>query len=174
MEMDKKLPLKATANHLVFGEGSLEPKIYFMGEAPGRNEDETGRPFIGRAGKLLTELVEGIGLKRSDVYISSVVRYRPPKNRYPKPAEVKAHGKYVDLELMVIKPKLIATLGRLALTKFLPDKTITEVHGKSIDVEWNGLSIAIFPLYHPAAGLRNPKFKEALKRDFQALKKLIR
>lgn len=173
MAADKRLPLRLTAKNLVFGEGSLSPKIYFMGEAPGRNEDETGRPFIGRAGKLLTELIESLGIKRSDVYISSVVRYRPPQNRYPKPSEVKAHEKYVNQELELIKPKLIVPLGRLALTKFLPDQTITNSHGKLFNTKWNELSLKIFPVYHPAAGLRNPAFKKALVKDFKTLKKLI-
>ena len=173
MVADRKLPLRLTAKNLVFGEGSLNPIIYFMGEAPGRVEDETGRPFSGRAGKLLSELIESIGIKRKDVYISSVVRFRPPQNRYPKPSEVRAHQKYVDRELLVIKPRLIVPLGRLALSKFLPLQTVTNAHGKVFKIDLNGLQTVVVPMYHPAAGLRNPAFKKALFKDFKILKKLI-
>jgi uracil-DNA glycosylase len=174
MSADKTLPLRATAANLVFGEGSLNPKVYFMGEAPGRTEDETGRPFVGRAGKLLTELIESLGISRKHIYITSIVRYRPPKNRYPKPSEVKAHSKYVDQELALIKPELIVPLGRLALAKFLPNETITESHGKVFRIKLYGKETTVVPMYHPAAGLRNPKFKKALFKDFKVLRKLLR
>lgn len=173
MQKDKRLALRSTANNLVFGEGSLNPKIYFMGEAPGRTEDETGKPFIGRAGKLLSELIESLDITRNQVYISSVVRYRPPKNRYPRPSEVKSHAKYVDRELALIQPKVIVPLGRLALNKFLPSETITNSHGKVFHTKLNNRDLIVIPMYHPAAGLRNPAFKKALFKDFKVLKKLI-
>ena len=174
MANDKMLPLRKTANKLVFGEGSVNPKIYFLGEAPGRREDETGLPFVGRAGKLLDELIASVGLVRKQVYITSVVRYRPPKNRYPLPSEVRAFEPYVNKELDLIKPKLVMTLGRLALEKFIPNGSITNLHGRPVSFNWNGLKFMLVPMYHPAAGLRNPKFKLQLFRDFKKTLVLVK
>jgi DNA polymerase len=173
MASDQTLPLKDTALNLVFGEGSLNPKIYFLGEAPGRHEDETGLPFIGQAGKLLTKLIEQIGLKREDVYITSIVRYRPPQNRDPKPFEIEAFRPYVDQEIKILQPKIIATLGRFSLNKFLPDVKISQVHGKPHQIEFNGEQVIVFPLYHPAAALRRRQFKTVLEDDFNKLSNLI-
>ena len=167
------LPLKETATNLVFGEGSINPKIYFIGEAPGRFEDLSGLPFVGQAGKLLVKMLETLNLTREDVYITSVVRYRPPQNRDPKPSELEAFRPYVDEEIAIIKPKVIATLGRFSMNKFLPEVKISEVHGKSHPITYNGLSLIIFPLYHPAAALRSTKLKSTLEQDFQKLKEFL-
>lgn len=173
MLADKSLPLKDTAANLVFGEGNPDAKIYFLGEAPGRMEDLSGKPFIGPAGKLLSKLLESISLKREDVYITSVLRYRPPQNRDPMPSEIEAFRPYVDREISIIGPKIIVTLGRFSLNKFLPDVKISAVHGKPQKINWQGKGIIIIPMYHPAAGLRSGAILETLKKDFQVIKDVL-
>jgi uracil-DNA glycosylase family 4 len=161
--------LAKTAKHMVFGEGNPDASIIFIGEAPGRNEDETGRPFIGAAGKFLSELLEGIGLERGDVYITSIVKYRPPKNRDPKPAEKAEFWPYLQAQLEVIQPKLIVTLGRHGLNCFLPKAIIGTVHGQP--QQWEGYTI--LPLYHPAAVLYSRKMQPILVEDFARIKQFI-
>ncbi len=170
MANDKTLPLRETATNLVFGEGPADALVYFLGEAPGRFEDLSGRPFVGRAGKLLEELLESIGLTRDQVYITSVLRYRPPQNRDPKPEEIAAFAPFVDEEIKIISPKVIVTLGRFSLNKFLPDKKIGEVHGQVFDINFQGLKLKVIPMYHPAAGLRRKEILEILKKDFLVIK----
>lgn len=161
--------LAKTANNLVFGEGSPTAKIIFIGEAPGRNEDETGRPFVGAAGKFLDELLAGIGLKREDVYITSILKYRPPKNRDPKPEEKAEFWPYLLAQLEVIRPHLIVTLGRHGLNCFLPQAKISEVHGQP--QKWQEYNI--LPLYHPAAVLYSRKLQQTVVQDFAVIKKFI-
>ncbi len=170
---DKSLPFADTATHLVFGEGSIDPKVLFLGEAPGKNEDLTGKPFIGSAGKLLSELIESIGLTREEVYITSVLQYRPPKNRDPKPLEIKQFEPYLDEQIKILDPKVIATLGRFSLAKFLPDAKIAEVHGKPHKIKWNQKEITIIPMYHPAAVLYRRNLQKTLEEDFQIIKNYI-
>lgn len=174
MAADDSLPLKATATTLVFGEGSINPKVYFLGEAPGRYEDLSGRPFVGLAGKLLEKLLESISLIRTEVYITSVLRYRPPQNRDPKPEEIAAFKPYLDQEIAILQPKIIATLGRFSLNKFLPDVKISQVHGLAHQVTYNGANLIIFPLYHPAAALRRREFKNTLEADFKKLSEILK
>lgn len=173
MEGDQNLSLCAGAKRLVFGEGNSDALIYFLGEAPGRFEDKIGRPFVGQAGKLLDKLLTEIGIKRSDVYISNIVRFRPPKNRQPTPAEIEAFLPYVDLEIEIIQPKLIVTLGRFSLAKFLPKAKISETHGKLQKVKWHNKRFRIFPLYHPAAALRNGRMRSSLEEDFKKIPKIL-
>lgn len=173
MLADDSLPLKETATNLVFGEGNINPKIYFLGEAPGRFEDMSGKPFVGPAGKLLEKLLEGIGLTRDDVYITSIIRYRPPKNRDPKPAEIEEFRPYLDEELSILQPKLIATLGRFSLQKFFPGEKISQIHGKPRKIKLGAKEVIVFPLYHPAAALRIQSLKPVLDEDFMILKKLL-
>jgi DNA polymerase len=161
--------LAKTAKHLVFGEGSPNARVMFIGEAPGRNEDETGRPFIGAAGKFLSELLEGIGLKREDAYITSILKYRPPNNRDPKPEEKDAFWPYLLAQIEAIRPKLIATLGRHSTNCFLPEVQISKVHG--VSQPWQGWTI--LPLYHPAAVLYNSSMRQTLVDDFAVIAKLI-
>lgn len=172
MEKDKNLPLRDTATHLVFGEGNPESDIYLLGEAPGAVEDRTGRPFVGNAGKLLDKILQNIGIKREDVYITSVVRFRPPENRPPKPKELAAFAPYVDEEIKIIDPKIIVTLGSFSLRKFLPGAKISEVHGQVFQINWQGKERIIFPMFHPAAALRNQNVMEQFKKDFQKLRQL--
>jgi len=165
----QRCPLYKTATSAVPGEGEVNAKLMFVGEAPGRNEDETGKPFVGRAGKLLTLLLSEIGIKREEVFITSVIKHRPPKNRAPKPLEVKICKHWLDLQLGLIKPKIIVPLGRFGMEHFLPKETITAAHGK-IFPQKNWL---IFPVYHPAYGLRSTKARAAIRADFLKLKGVL-
>jgi uracil-DNA glycosylase family 4 len=167
---DKKLPFRKTANKLVFGEGSLNPKIYILGEAPGRVEDETGRPFVGRSGQLLRNLIAQSGFKEKDVYITSVVRFRPPNNKTPLPSQVAAFERYVDEELSIIQPKVIVTVGAVSLKKFSKEP-ITKIHGKPLKIAWLDHKFTLIPMFHPAAALRNPHYKILLAKDFFRIRK---
>lgn len=173
MEADKLLPLRTGATQLVFGEGNPEAQVYFLGEAPGYYEDREGRPFVGQAGKLLDQLIESIGFSRSEVYISNVVRFRPPANRDPEPDEIAAFAPYVDEEIKIINPRIIVTLGRFSMAKFLPDVRISSVHGKVYKVDWNGGKQVVVPMYHPAAALRSTAILTAIKGDFAIIKKAL-
>lgn len=167
IQSDKTLPLRDEAKNLVFGEGNPEAKIIFLGEAPGRQEDEQGRPFVGRSGQLLTKLLESIGIKREKVWISSLVYYRPPNNRLPTPLEIKAYSNCVDEQIKIINPKVVVTLGRTSLSKFLPKAKITQIHGEPQEIEVNGKKKILIPMFHPAAGLRATNVKKLLEEDFK-------
>jgi DNA polymerase len=158
--------LKKTATQAVLGEGNPHAEIMFIGEAPGQKEDELGRPFVGAAGNFLNELLGTIGLKREDVYISNVVKYRPPENRDPTPEEKEQCMPWLKLEMSLIKPKIVVPLGRHALGHFLTTISISEAHGKGHKL-MNGLWV--FPIYHPAAALHNGNLRSALYADFTAL-----
>jgi len=173
MSRDKSLPLRDGATNLVFGEGTSDTQVMFIGEGPGFHEDQKGRPFVGRAGALLDELLGSIDLDRSGVFITNVVHHRPPKNRDPLPGEISAYGKYLDRMIEIISPKVIITLGRFSMGKFIPGVTITNTHGSPHNVRWNGKKVVVIPMYHPAAGLRNSAFKTALFDDFAKAKHLI-
>ena len=164
----------------VIGEGNHSAKIIFIGEAPGQKEAETGRPFCGAAGKILDELIESIGLKRADVYITNVVKDRPPNNRDPSQVEIELYGPFLQRQIEIIKPKVIATLGRFStkyiLEKFgMPEKdqSISALHGKALDAMANYGPITIVPFYHPAVVLYNVTSRKALEKDFEVLRKLI-
>lgn len=148
------------------GEGDHNADIVFIGEGPGKNEDEQGRPFVGRAGELLTELLESVDLSRDEVFITNVVKCRPPDNRDPKADEKKSCRPYLERQLKLIGPKVIGTLGNHA-TKSLVDETgITSIHGEEFEYK----EITVIPLYHPAAGLYNPNLVEDMKEDIKKLK----
>lgn len=174
MQEDKNLPLREGATQLVFGEGSPDTQIYFLGEAPGYWEDQRGRPFVGQAGKLLDQSIEDLGLKRPGVYISNVVRFRPPENRDPLPEELDAFAPYVDEEIEIINPKIIVTLGRFSMGKFLPGAKISQVHGKIHQVKWKGKDIVVVPMYHPAAALRNGEVMRQFKLDFKIIPEALK
>ena len=164
------------ATQLVMGHGSLTAKIVFVGEAPGKNEDLSGVPFVGAAGKLLDEMLASVSIDRSDVYITNIVKYRPPKNRDPLPEEKKAFWPYLLKELAIIGPKVVVTLGRHSMEYFLPGSKIALVHGKPELVDLSGKSdptILILPLYHPAAALYNGSLRTTLFEDFKVINKLI-
>lgn len=166
----RKCSLCETAIQAVVGEGSLDSKVIFIGEAPGKNEDEQGRPFVGRAGKLLTSLIEELGVKREEVWIGNIIKHRPPKNRDPKPEEIKACQDFLTRQIDVIKPSVIVTLGRFSFNYFVPDGKISSERGKLIEIG----NYQIFPVYHPAAALRNKNFLNTLKSDFSKLSEILR
>ncbi|MEK7521358.1 MAG: uracil-DNA glycosylase, partial [Patescibacteria group bacterium] len=173
MEEDKSLPLRTPETRLVFGEGNPDAEIYFIGEGPGYNENLQGRPFVGVAGQLLDRTLGSIGYKREDVYISNVVRFRPPQNRDPLPEEIAAFQPYVDREIEIINPKIIVTLGRFSMNKFLPGEMISRIHGKPRVVKFKGKDATIVPMYHPAAALRAGAVMEQFKEDFKRLPEIL-
>jgi uracil-DNA glycosylase family 4 len=170
--------LAAQALNLVMGDGSLDADIVFIGEAPGKNEDEQGLPFVGAAGKFLNEMLAEAGMSRDDVYITNVVKYRPPNNRDPLPEEKAAFLPYLLRQLEIISPKAVITLGRHSMEYFLPDAKISEVHGRVVhkrviyhdktEHEW-----LIIPLYHPAAALYNGSMRQTLIDDFVKAAKFV-
>ena len=154
-----------TATNMVPGEGSATADVMLVGEAPGASEDKQGRPFVGRAGKLLDSLLEEAGLKREDVWITNVVKARPPKNRDPRAGEVEHCMPWLEAELALIRPRLIVPLGRHALAHFAPEAKISEVHGTYVEALDRGL----FPMYHPAAALHSQGLRDTLFEDARAL-----
>lgn len=154
--------LAKSATQLVFGNGSADADIVFVGEAPGKNEDLQGKPFVGAAGKFLDEMLAQIGLKREAVYITNIVKYRPPNNRDPLPDEKAAFLPYLQAQLAVIQPLLVVTLGRHSLNCFLPDLQISHVHGQP--KRYAGQ--VYLPLFHPAAALYNGRMRAVLVEDF--------
>jgi len=164
-----KCGLAGTRTNAVPGEGADSPSILFIGEGPGANEDQQGRPFVGRAGKLLDELLGVVPLRRSDVYITNVVKCRPPENRDPLPEEVRACWPYLEAQIRLLNPKVIATLGRHAMNRFLPDTRISDQHGRA--TVWR--DIVVFPLYHPAAALRSSTLRQTLENDIRRLPQAV-
>lgn len=173
MEADLSLPLRTPETTLVFGDGNPDAKIYFLGEAPGFHENKQGKPFVGMAGKLLTQTLNEIGIQRGEVYISNVVRFRPPENRDPTPEELAAFAPYIDSEIKIIGPKIIVTLGRFSMGKFLPEVKISQVHGQKKLINYQGEDYILVPMYHPAAALRAGAVLQQFKQDFQILKTLL-
>lgn len=169
MIRDDSLPLKKGATNLVFGVGNPKTDTLFIGEGPGYWEDQKSEPFVGNAGKLLDSLLLLIKLTREDVYITNVVHHRPPENRDPLPSEIESYGKYLDEIIAIIDPKVIVTLGRFSMGKFLPDVKISGVHGRKYIVNWSGKDLIVVPMYHPAAGLRSTDVKQQLINDFKKL-----
>lgn len=166
MENDRNLPLIAKPEDVIPGDGNADSEIVFIGEAGGYHESIQRKPFVGNAGMLLNRLLASIHLPRGSVYITNMVKTRPPENRDPLPEELEAYSRYLDRELEVIKPKLVVTLGRFSMAKFLLNARISGVHGKKFEVNWNGKNILVVPMYHPAAALRNGAVMEQIKNDF--------
>ncbi len=176
----KNSPLYKYRVKPVIGEGDHFAKIMFIGEAPGKNESETGRPFCGASGRVLDELLSSVGLKREEVYITNIVKDRPPENRDPLPEEIDLYAPFLDKQIDIIQPKIIATLGRFSMVYImnrfgLQDqlKNISQMHGKVFETSTNYGKINIVPLFHPAVALYNGSTKETLKEDFKILKNLI-
>jgi DNA polymerase len=173
----EKCPLFKTRINAVPGSGTSTSGIVFIGEAPGAREDKIGEPFVGAAGKFLDEMLEEIKLKRGDVFITNVVKCRPPDNRDPFPEEVKiCTENYLWNQLEVLNPKVIITLGRHAMYRFIPaDKKISEVHGMLFDLKSpkTGRYFKVLPLYHPAAALYNGSMRKVLKKDFNKIPKIL-
>jgi DNA polymerase len=167
--------LKKTATQAVFGDGNANAEVVFIGEAPGKNEDIEGRPFVGAGGKFLAEMLENIKMKREDIYITNIVKYRPPNNRDPEPEEKEACNEWLINELKIISPKLIVFLGRHSMGRFFPGEKISDIHGKLLikNVPELGKKQAFLPLYHPAAALYNGGMRETLIKDFNKIPKAL-
>jgi len=170
-----KCPLWKSRLNAVPGVGNPETRIMFIGEAPGMSEDAKGEPFVGTAGKLLDVLLSQVGLSREQVFITNVVKCRPPRNRQPKPLEIETCTPYLDRQILVIKPELIVTLGSHSTSYIfskaaLPFDSITQTHGKPQKANVLDLALTIFPMYHPASALYTPERKKVLEHDFQSLK----
>ena len=164
-----KCALCKSAIQAVPGSGNPNAKIVFIGEAPGFYEDQEGIPFVGRSGKLLDFMLGQIKLSRNDVWIGNIIKHRPPENRDPSPDEIQICKPFLTRQLEVINPKIIITLGRFSMNYFLPNATISIAHGKTHQVG----KFVIYPLYHPAAGLRNPSMKVQLIEDFLKIPDII-
>lgn len=176
---DKICPeLAEQATQLVFGDGNPDAEVVFIGEAPGKNEDEQGIPFVGAAGRFLNEMLALIGLERKDIYITNIVKYRPPNNRDPLPEEKKDFLPYLQSQLEVIAPKVVVTLGRHSTNCFLPALQISQAHGepKRVKLQFKEdiLEVVILPLYHPAAALYNGGMRQTLMDDFSAIPIIIK
>ncbi|AAY79580.1 type-4 uracil-DNA glycosylase [Sulfolobus acidocaldarius] len=175
----RKCKLWMDRRNAVPGEGNPKAKVMFIGEAPGETEDEEGRPFVGSAGKLLTKLIEDtLGIKRDEVFITNVVKCRPPNNRDPEEDEITACSSYLDLQIRLIKPQVIVTLGRHSTSYILSKAniefhSITKSRGKVYEWKIDDHVINIFPTYHPAAALYNPNLRSVLEEDFKMIRKLI-
>ncbi|MDE2018790.1 MAG: uracil-DNA glycosylase [Patescibacteria group bacterium] len=161
------LPLRES--NLVFGEGDIDCKVMFIGEAPGETEDRLKRPFVGRGGQLLDRMIEGIGWKREDVYITNIVKRRPPQNRDPLPEEIEAYRPYLTRQIGIIDPQVIVTLGRFSMNYFLPEAKISRDRGRTFNIDGR----IIYPVFHPAAALRSPDMMKGLQEDFQKLPSVV-
>ncbi len=164
-----KCPLSKSRTKAVPGDGPVNAEIMFVGEAPGFHEDQQGLPFVGASGKYLEQLLELIGLTRKDVFITNIVRCRPPQNRDPERLEIETCEPYLDQQIALIQPRIIATLGRYSMAKFFPDGKISKIHGVAKKEDGR----IYYPLFHPAAVLRNPALREPMEEDFKRMKKLL-
>ncbi len=165
--------LAKSATNLVMGDGNVNAEIVFIGEAPGKNEDEQGLPFVGAAGKFLNEMLASIGLDRQDIYITNIVKYRPPNNRDPLPDEKKAFWPFLIRQLDVIEPLIIVTLGRHSMEYFLPGMKISQIHGEPKRIQFGERKVVIVPLFHPAAALYNGNMRQTLLDDFERIPKIV-
>ena len=164
---------ESNATQLVMGDGNPDADVVFIGEAPGEKEDIQGRPFVGAAGKLLSTLLESVGMERSDVYITNIVKYRPLDNRDPSTAEKAEFWPYLEEELRIVNPKLIITLGRHSMNNFLPDAKISTIHGQLQRITFDSRELGLLPLFHPAYALFNGGARQTLFDDFQNVPKAI-
>jgi DNA polymerase len=165
----QQCPLGRTRTRAVPGEGPPDAKILFIGEAPGYHEDQQGRPFVGAAGHLLEEMLAAIGLTRRDVYITNILKCRPPNNRDPLPTEIAACGTYLERQLALIRPRLVCTLGRFSMARFFPPRPMRELHGRTAR---HG-DLTAYALYHPAAALRDPRLKDVFAEDFRQIPRIL-
>ncbi len=164
-----RCPLHTGRTHAVPGDGPIGAPIMFIGEAPGFHEDQQGVPFVGRAGQFLSELLEEVGIERGQVYITNVLKCRPPGNRDPQEMEVAACRDYLDRQIELINPQVIVTLGRHSMARAFPDEKISVVHGQARRVAGR----VYFPMYHPAAALHQPSLRPTLEADFAQLRELL-
>ncbi len=169
LEVNAKKVLAKPGTNLVFGEGNPDSQVMFIGEAPGFNEDRLGRPFVGLAGRLLDKNLAAVGIKREDVYITNVLKNRPPGNRDPLPGEIEEAAPFLDQQIAIISPDVIVTLGRFSMGKFLPGVKISQVHGEPKRIGRH----LIVPMFHPAAALRSPAMMKLFEEDFRKLPEII-
>ena len=161
--------LAKTRTKTVPGDGSPEAEILFIGEAPGYHEDQQGHPFVGAAGQFLSELLASIGLDRSRVFVTNVVKCRPPGNRDPQPDEIQACDHFLRRQIAAIRPRVIVTLGRFSMGKFFPGETISKIHGQARRRD----GVTYVPMYHPAAALHQPSLRRSIEEDFQKLPQIL-
>lgn len=167
--------LRCNASHVVPGDGDPEAQIMFVGEAPGKKESETGIPFMGSSGIILNKRLADINIKREDVYLTNILKCRPPANRDPLPEEVNQCLPWLEKQIEIIKPKIIITLGKYALNIFLPEKKISEVHGQLLETNFSKIGkIRIYPLHHPAAARQNRKTRALFEEDFQQIPTILK
>ena len=180
--IDARLPLHEGATNVVMGKGSADAPILFVGEAPGRNEDLQGMPFVGAAGKNLDKLLSAVGLSLAEVYVANILKYRPPENRPPETEEIKAHTPYLLEQIRILKPQVVCSLGNYATKFFLSGLNpegmekqpgITQVHGKVRQIEFEGMNFNLIPLFHPAAIIYNQKLIPLWNADLEIVKKEI-
>jgi DNA polymerase len=176
-----KCKLHKTRKHVVPGEGPLNARVMLIGEAPGATEDEEGRPFVGAAGQLLTKLLNNVGIRREDVFITNVVKCRPPNNRDPEPDEIETCRPYLVTQILMIKPQIIVCLGRHSAREVLtmagyPEKlvsNISSIRGKVFNVRIGDVNAKVLPTYHPAAALYNPRLRSVIEDDLRKVKELL-
>jgi DNA polymerase len=165
----QKCILAKSRTNAVPGEGPEDADIMFIGEGPGFHEDRQGRPFVGAAGQYLDELLDQIGLKRASVYITNVIKCRPPANRDPEPEEVEACRPYLDRQIELIRPRLVITLGRFSMARYFPSATISRIHGQPKRIG----SVIYYPMFHPAAALHQPTLRPTVEEDFRRIPELL-
>ncbi len=165
-----KCPLAQGRTKSVPGQGPADARLMFIGEAPGFHEDRQGLPFVGAAGQFLEELLRSIGMTREQVYICNVIKCRPPNNRDPLPSEVEACRPYLDRQIELVRPRLIATLGRFSMARYFPNASISQIHGRPKKIG----DILYLPLFHPAAALHQPRYRAAIEQDFLKIPELLR
>jgi uracil-DNA glycosylase family 4 len=165
----QRCALSQSRKNAVPGEGPDDADIVFIGEGPGFHEDQQGRPFVGAAGHFLEELLEGIGLRREDVYICNVIKCRPPGNRDPLPEEIEACKPYLDRQIDIISPRMIVTLGRFSMERYFPGAKISQIHGQARKIG----GIIYYPMYHPAAALHQPRWRQLVQDDIAKIPELL-
>lgn len=169
----ESLPLATKPEDLVHGEGNPDAQVLCIGEGPGYYEALQRRPFVGRSGKLLRKVLVEMGLPPEKVWITNIVKVRPPENRDPTPSEIAAYRPFLNREIEIIHPTLIVTLGRFSMEKFLPDVRISQVHGRVHKANWEGRLVFVLPMYHPAAALRGTKIMESFVEDMKKIPKVV-
>ena len=165
-----RCPLAQGRTKTVPGQGPADARLMFIGEAPGFHEDRQGLPFVGAAGQFLEELLRSIGMTRDQVYICNVIKCRPPNNRDPLPSEIEACRSYLDRQIELVRPRLIATLGRFSMARYFPNASISQIHGRAKKIG----DILYLPLFHPAAALHQPRYRTAIEQDFLKIPDLLK
>ncbi|PIP26970.1 MAG: uracil-DNA glycosylase [Candidatus Moranbacteria bacterium CG23_combo_of_CG06-09_8_20_14_all_39_10] len=174
MQQCAKCALRKSCSRVVFGEGSAEAEIMFIGEAPGKKEDETGQPFVGSSGRILDKMLADIHIGRKDIYVTNVCKCRPPENRDPNPEEIQMCWPWLEKQIKIINPIIIITLGKYALNYFLPSAKISAVHGQIINIDIKKIGkINLFPLHHPAAARISKKTRALFNADFKKIPNIL-